>query len=272
MAEESPRRASLNGVHLDINSPASTPGGPSKMSSDVATLQRQVATLQAELAASNGRLQMWEDCMRQLANSVLLSPEMTDMYKTTCVELIHEALSSVESVQRVVYADCSFPSVAAEAPRLSLLKWDSMDYSEWSVSWKPSWTVQVALEGSHYIAFQLLLKISEVELSGRLKLSINSDPAFSKIAMSFLGAPKMSLKSACTVNWGATPLPIQEYITSAIDDFFKTYVRDTMVAPNAYTLEPPSFQPKKGLTDEDVERAVRAVEIARSLSAAQEGF
>jgi len=197
--------------------------------------------------------------MRQLANSVLLSPEMTDMYKTTCVELIHEALSSVESVQRVVYADCSFPSVAAEAPRLALLKWESMDYSEWSVSWKPSWTVQVAIEGSwkpswtvqvaiegsHYIAFQLLLKISEVEISGRLKLSINSDPAFSKISMSFLGEPKMSLKSECTVNWGATPLPIQEYITSAIDDYFKTYVRDTMVAPNAYTLEPPSFSPSK---------------------------
>lgn len=256
------------------NSPASTPGGPSKMplSSDVTTLQQQVATLQAELIASNGWLQMWEDCMRQLANSVLLSPEMTDMYKTTCVELIHEALSSVESVHRVVYADCSFPSVAAEAPRLALLKWESMDYSEWSVSWKPSWTVQVAIEGSHYIAFQLLLKISEVELSGRLKLSINSDPAFSKISMSFLGEPKMSLKSECTVNWGATPLPIQEYITSAIDEYFKTYVRDTMVAPNAYTLEPPSFQPKQGLTDEDVERAVRAVEIARSLSAAQEGF
>ena len=129
--------------------------------------------------------------------------------------------------------------------------------------------------------------------------------------MSFLGEPKMSLKSECTVNWGATPLPIQEYITSAIDDYFKTYVRDTMVAPNAYTLEPPSFQPKQGLTDEDVrralrgawrhppppasprppprplpalspphccllreqvERAVRAVEIARSLSSSMEGF
>ena len=101
LVEASPRRASSNGVHLYSASPASTPGGPSKMppSSDVATLQQQVATLQAELSASKGRLQMWEDCMRQLANSVLLSPEMTDMYKTTCVELIHEALSSVESVQ-----------------------------------------------------------------------------------------------------------------------------------------------------------------------------
>ena len=93
------------------------------MSSDVATLQRQVASLQAELAASNGRLQMWEDCMRQLANSVLLSPEMTDMYKTTCVELIHEALSSVESVRKmklvILVADGSPATVApaAAAPR-----------------------------------------------------------------------------------------------------------------------------------------------------------
>ena len=215
LVEQSPRRASSNGVHVYSASPASTPGGPSKMppSSDVATLQQQVATLQAELSASKGRLQMWEDCMRQLANSVLLSPEMTDMYKTTCVELIHEALSSVESVQhthaprkprahrtrahtrarmharalththactharmhartharartrahtrthrlqvqRVVYADCSFPSVAAEAPRLALLKWESMDYSEWSVSWKPSWTVQAACSPAQPAAAQ----------------------------------------------------------------------------------------------------------------------
>ena len=58
LVEESPRRASSNGVHMYSNSPASTPGGPSKMplSSDVTTLQQQVATLQAELIASNGRL------------------------------------------------------------------------------------------------------------------------------------------------------------------------------------------------------------------------
>mmetsp|Transcript_8415 Transcript_8415/g.16917 ORF Transcript_8415/g.16917 Transcript_8415/m.16917 type:complete len:148 (-) Transcript_8415:295-738(-) len=147
-----------------------------------------------------------------------------------------------------------------------------MDYSEWSVSWKPSWTVQVAIEGSHYLQFQLVLKISSIELSGRLKISICDDPAFSKISMSFLGAPKMNLKSECTVSWGATPLPIQDYIASSIEEYFTTYVRDTMVAPNAYTLEPPSFQPKQGLTDEDVERAVRAVDIAKSLSATQEGF
>ena len=45
---------------------------------------------------------------------------------------------------------------------------------------------------------------------------------------------------------------------------------DNVVAPHEMTLNPTSFQPKQGLTDEDVERAVRAVEIARSLSSAQQ--
>merc|ERR1719197_603680 len=99
-----------------------------------------------------------------------------------------------------------------------------------------------------------MLKISSIELSGRLKLSMCPDPAFSKISMAFLGEPHVSIKSECTVSWGSTPLPIQDYIASAVEEYFKSYVRDTMVSPRAYTLEPPSFQPKQGLTDEDVER------------------
>ena len=104
-----------------------------------------------------------------------------------------------------------------------------------------------------------------------MKLSINSDPAFSEIKMSFLGEPKMSLKSECTVNWGATPLPIQDYIASAIEEYFKTYVRETMVTPNAYTLEPPSFQPKQGLTDEDVRPALRCPQAGGGLGTAALG-
>ena len=72
--------------------------------------------------------------MRQLANSVMLSPEMNDMYKETCKALLQDALSSVEQVQRVVYVDCSFPSVPAEAPRLSLQKWVGMEHSEYAAA------------------------------------------------------------------------------------------------------------------------------------------
>ena len=38
-----------------------------------------------------------------------------------------------------------------------------------------------------------------------------------------------------------------------------------------YELKPTSFQPKEGLTEEDVEKARRAVTLARELSALQEG-
>ena len=110
-------------------------GGPSvEMSSDVHVLQQQVAALRAELADTHVRVGHWEECMRQLANSVMLSPEMNDMYKETCKALLQDALSSVEQVQRVVYVDCSFPSVPAEAPRLSLQKWVGMEHSEYAAA------------------------------------------------------------------------------------------------------------------------------------------
>jgi hypothetical protein len=102
--------------------------------------------------------------------------------------------------------------------------------------------------------------------------------------MAFLGEPHVSIKSECTVSWGSTPLPIQDYIASAVEareipsphlpcsatgaityislastgaavspplprpapslplstpfvpaaqEYFKSYVRDTMVSPRA---------------------------------------
>jgi hypothetical protein len=35
--------------------------------------------------------------------------------------------------------------------------------------------------------------------------------------MAFLGEPHVSIKSECTVSWGSTPLPIQDYIASAVE-------------------------------------------------------
>ena len=54
-----------------------------------------------------------------------------------------------------------------------------------------------------------------------------------------------------------------------VEDYFKAYITDTMLAPNTMDIEPASFQPKTSLTDEDVERAIRAVDLARSYSHAR---
>ena len=39
-----------------------------------------------------------------------------------------------------------------------------------------------------------------------------------------------------------------------------------MVAPNELEINPPSFQPKKDLTEDDVQKAIKAVSLARNYS------
>jgi hypothetical protein len=44
------------------------------------------------------------------------------------------------------------------------------------------------------------------------------------------------------------------------------YVVDNVVSPHEMTINPESFQPKKGLTDADVKRAIEAVGLARAIA------
>ena len=80
--------------------------------------------------------------MRTLVYCVMLSPEMNDIYKQECVDLLQNTLVGVEQVTDVHYVECSFPSVPSEAPRLQLELWDSLEHSEWSFRWSPSWSIQ----------------------------------------------------------------------------------------------------------------------------------
>eukprot|EP00965_Chrysotila_dentata_P254151 6211779-Pleurochrysis_carterae.AAC.2 len=98
---------------------------------DTAALQRQssvfqrhaaqntsvvVEMLQEQLAAANAKIAMWERCMQQMMNCVMLSPDMNDMYKEECAALIQQALSSLEQIEQVHFVECSFPSISAEVP------------------------------------------------------------------------------------------------------------------------------------------------------------
>ena len=89
--------------------------------------------------------------------------------------------------------------------------------------------------------------------------------------MSFSQMPKLRLKTECNVSWGSVPLPLQTYMETVVQDEFQRWTRENVVAPHELVLNPVTFQPKQGLTDEDVEKAVRAVTLARELSAARDG-
>ena len=254
--------------------------------------------MQLLLQASESKVAMWEECMQQLVHCVMLSPDMNDIYKLECSTLLRDALKTVEQIQAVRFVDCSFPSVPSEvrstmslpeaarrsaarrswpstacsaalpappqAPHIQLIRWESMQDSEWHLRWAPSWSVQVAVEGSQYLQFSLTLRLFDLRVSGRITLKMSTD--LSTIIISFKQPPKLRLKTECTVSWGAVPLPLQTYIETVVQDEFQRWTMDNVVAPHEMTLHPTSFQPKQGLTDADVERAIKAVGLARAIS------
>ena len=202
--------------------------------------------------------------MQNFLHCVMLSPDMNEMYNTECSTLLRDALKTVEQIQTIKYVDCSFPSVPSEAPHIQLIRWESMQYSEWQVRWAPSWSVQVAVEGLQYLQFTLMLRLFDFRISGRIVFRASND--LSEIKLMFLSQPKMRLKTECSVSWGSVPLPLQTYIETVVQDEFQRYTRDNVVTPHEMALHPTSFQPKKGLTEADVERAIRATQLARQLA------
>ena len=235
--------------------------------SQVAALRQEVARLQLLLQASEAKVAMWEECMQQLVHCVMLSPDMNDIYKTECSTLLKDTLATVEQIQAVRFVDCSFPSVPSEAPHIQLIRWESMQDSEWQLRWAPSWSVQVAVEGSQYLQFSLMLRLFDLRVSGRITLKMSTD--LSTIVISFKQPPRLRLKTECSVSWGNVPLPLQTYIETVVQDEFQRWTMENVVAPHEMTLHPSSFQPKEGVTDADYLRAVQAVGLARAMSSSQ---
>jgi len=205
--------------------------------------------------------------MQQMVHCVILSPDMNDMYKSECAQILKNALNTVQQIQAVRFVECSFPSVPSEAPHIQLHRWETLQDSEWQIRWAPSWSVQVMVEGLQYLQFTLMLRLYDFRVSGRLKF--RASPDLSTIALSFVSLPTLRLKTQCQVSWGTVALPLQTYIETVVQDEFQRWIRDNVIAPHELMLNPSSFQPKRGLSDADVQKAIRAVALARELSQAR---
>lgn len=107
-----------------------------------------------------------------------------------------------------------------------------------------------------------------IQISGRVKLRAKAD--FSSIVLSFHEMPKLRLRTECNVSWGSVPLPLQDYLESVVKQEVRDWLERNIVSPNEFEINPPNFQPKQGLTEEDVEKAIRAVTMARHYSAVNE--
>ena len=91
-----------------------------------------------------------------------------------------------------------------------------------------AWRLQVALEGWYHIQFSLMLRLDQLEVSGRMRF--RAKPDFSSIILSFVSLPSFKLRAECTVSWGVVPLPIQEYLQTAVREQMKAWLVEVSVA------------------------------------------
>lgn len=63
-------------------------GLTSSVKAQIATLRREVAELKERLQVTEAKVAMWEECMQQMVHCVILSPDMNDMYKSECAQIL----------------------------------------------------------------------------------------------------------------------------------------------------------------------------------------
>ena len=131
--------------------------------------------------------------------------------------------------------------------------------------------MQVAVEGtSYYTSFKMQVRLSEFQVVGKLRF--RASPNLSTIVLSFLQPPRFRFKTECSAvasSWGV-PLPLHSSIEAVVYEEARNWLSRNVVEPNEYTLKPTNFQPKGGLSDEDLKKAIRAATVAQSIAVAQE--
>ena len=184
------------------------------------------------------------------------SPGQNAGYAATAKSVLRSALSSIGFVTGLRYCDCSFPASDASKPEIVLRRWSSLDDSEWDVSWTPIWTAEACVDGSRGISFTTLLKVTNIALRGRIRLTFAADG--SQLKVSFLETPAFRCDVACHVTLGQVPLPIQAELGRVVRDEATRWLDRTMVAPNAYRIV---LSKRKPLSDDDLARAMEAAKI-----------
>ena len=216
----------------------------------------RAAALEDELKAARGETEAWVRATAALANALLLNPGQNAGYAATAKSVLRSALSSIGFVTGLRYCDCSFPASDASKPEIVLRRWSSLDDSEWDVSWTPIWTAEACVDGSRGISFTTLLKVTNIALRGRIRLTFAADG--SQLKVSFLETPAFRCDVACHVTLGQVPLPIQAELGRVVRDEATRWLDRTMVAPNAYRIV---LSKRKPLSDDDLARAMEAAKI-----------
>ena len=245
--------------------------------SAVAALKYRLRVSEAKLAAAETQLSQWRHAIGRVMNAVLLSPAMNELYRTRLSAILTSLLPQVPQIEKVMYVDCSFPSVTSNAPRLDLLRWhakaeDGRMRGEFAADFRPQWTMDVGIEGRHYLVpFSLQVKVWGFQLCGRMAATF--PPNMSTVGINFMSFPAMDMTIDVEVKWGVVQVPlIRQAIASLIRNFFKGWVQRNLV-DRSMTL-PCIRQGRKegdGMDDEDLKKARQAAMEQAAMTSMKRG-
>lgn len=182
---------------------------------DLHNLSRE--QLIARVLASEQQLRGWKAAVSELVTTLALCPEMTEGYYARSLRnLLSESLQALDAIDSLRHIECSMPSVAAEAPSVTLLHWSGLPYSTWLVDWSPSsWWLSVSAVGSRWgLGFNSLTNVSAIYLRGRLRCAFSSD--LTAVRISFVEPPELDMCIESSVGWGAVPIPVREQIEASV--------------------------------------------------------
>ena len=119
------------------------------------------------------------------------------------------------------------------------------------------------------IPFTLLVRVAKMSLAGTLLVA--AEPDLSSAQVCFADEPTVEVDVTVEVTAGMFPLPLQDTVSGLIRDALSGYVRDYLVAPAQTEVAIlGKLTERLGVTDEEYERAERAVDAARAIAAATE--
>mmetsp|Transcript_7072 Transcript_7072/g.9914 ORF Transcript_7072/g.9914 Transcript_7072/m.9914 type:complete len:289 (-) Transcript_7072:1452-2318(-) len=217
--------------------------------------------LQAELIKARHDNDEWVRAASALVNALLMSPKQNINYASEVSKLLENALSSLTFVEKVRYVNCSFPSSAGKAPTVRLNEWNSLNDSEWHLSWASSWACEVCVDGRQFgLPFSTLLRVASLRIVGTLKLAFAHN--LSNLSISFVSMPDTNLDVTCKLLIGTLPVPIQETMGGLIKDVALRWIQENLVAPKYHTINLHS-RPTH-LTDDEIELATKAALIGEA--------